>query len=144
MRTAEPETIPLDAYVIALDETEYYNIKPEHKPHVRQIRGIYLFDRNTHVHCCEFTPSYYLIHVEDQVIPADETPDELEERLDSDYAYHGGENKYVHVHTVEGILKAAQPFTVHHYGDSGVSFDDVERDDQMEAIREHFRCNAAL
>jgi hypothetical protein len=142
--TATAQEIAIDAYVIALDETEFYSLKPAHRPHVKAIRGVYLFDRNTHTHCCELTPSYYLIHVYDEVIPADDTPDELRELLDSEYAYCGGEDKYVHTHAIDRILSEARPFTVHHYGDPGVSFDDVERDEQMDALREHFQGNHAF
>ena len=139
---AETETeVSIDAYCVALVETGNYIIDESDRPHIREIRGVYLFDRNVHVHCCELTPSYYLIHLYDQVIPADDAPDDVLERLDETYGHCGGEDCYVHVHEIENIIKAARPWTVHQYGDPGVSFDDVERDKQMESLREHFNGN---
>lgn len=144
MTATSNEEIAIDANCIALNETGNYVIDEQDRPYIREIRGVYLFDRNSRTYCCEMTPSHYLIHLYDQVIPADDTPDDVLERLDETYACHGGENCYVHVHQIETILKAARPWTVHHYGDPGVSFADVERDEQMEALREHFNADCPL
>jgi hypothetical protein len=141
------ERTPIDAYVIALDETASYEIDDADRPYVRQIHGVYVFDRNQRTHCCEWTPSYYLIHLYDEVIFT-EQGDTLDEyaadELYQKYEYCGGEDCYVHCHTIERIIERNEPFTVYHYGDSDVDEHDADYDAQMDAIREDCCCNHAL
>ena len=83
MKTATSRTLPIDAYVIAFSEIDHYFIKDEDRPHIQDIRGVYLFNHNERTFCCEFTPSYWLIHLYDEVIltpEADEALDEFRER----------------------------------------------------------------
>ena len=44
--------------IVLLDETEYWakHITEE----AGKIHGAYIYDENMRVHCCEFTPSYFL------------------------------------------------------------------------------------
>ncbi len=148
--TAEPETIPIDAWCVALVETDHYYIKPEDAPHILEIRAVYLFDRNLHVHCCEFTPSYHLIHLYDQVITADGTPDELRERLDSDYAYCGGEDRYVHCRSINRLIANGDGPAACHLGKpvcrSGkpIPPDEMDYDEIMEDLRETYCGNPPL
>jgi hypothetical protein len=138
------ERTPIDAYVVALDETANYEIDKADRPFIREIRGVYLFDRNQRTHCCELTPSYLLIHLYDEVIPSEAgyaLDDRAVERLYERYECEGGDDRYVHCHTVEGIIAKADRFGVHHYGDTEVDQQDVDHDEQMEALREHFNCN---
>lgn len=142
----EPRT-PIDAYVVAFDETDHYQIDDEDRPYIERIVGVYLFDRNQRTHCCELTPSYWLIHLYDEVrlTPLGMDCDD-EYRLDEiyqKYEYNGGDDIYVHCHSVERIIAKAdaKPFTVYHYGDTEVDEDDVDYDDQMEALREELSCN---
>lgn len=141
--TTEPDTLPIDAWCIALDETANYYIKPEHRPLVRKILGVYLFDRNVQTHCGELTPSYYLIHLYDQVIAEDDATESQREELYASYEAEQAQDRYMHCARVERIM-SAHPERVHHYGDTGVSFDDTSREDQMESLREHFVGNWPL
>lgn len=140
------ETLPIDAHIIAIDETEYYNIAPEHRQHISQIRGVYLFDTNQVTHCCELTPSYYLIHLYNEVIftDGDDLDDGTRDEIEQNYAHEGSDDIYVHCHTVDGMIETAKRFTHHHYGHTGVSLDDSDYDEQIEGLREHFCCNVAF
>jgi hypothetical protein len=133
---------PIDAYAVALDETTNYEIDETDRPYIECIVGVYLFDRNQRTRCCELTPSYWLIHLYDQVrlTPAGQALDEYQlDEIYQKYEYCGGEDIYVHCHSVERIIAKANenPFTVYHYGDPEVDEDDVDYDDQMEGVREY-------
>jgi hypothetical protein len=146
--TTEIETrTPIDAHVLALDETDHYFIDPPDAPFIARIRGGYLFDRNQRTHGCEWTPSYYLIHLYDQVLLTDAgnaLDDDARDALYQKYEYEGGDNCYVHCHTVERLIEKAGRFEHHHYGDPEMDLDDVEYDDQIEALREHLCCNCVI
>lgn len=51
-------------FVVKLIETDKW--APEIATKARCIFGVYLFDANRHVHCCEITPSYECHFVESQ------------------------------------------------------------------------------
>ncbi len=137
--------LPIDAYVVRLNRTPMFMIAEEDAPFIDRIDSIYLFDANERVHCCEITPSYWMIHVCDEVIYKDDTPEEKWDELDEKYGHcYGDWDCYIHCHSIDAIVAAAKPFTVHHYGESGVSYEDTSRDEQMEAIRESFNCNHTL
>lgn len=136
--------IPIDAYLISLDETHNWIIADDDKPFIKAIHTVYLLDRNSHTHCCELTPSFWLIFVYNDIEFDGEVSEEIRERLYSNYADEGGESCYVHVRNIEPVLEKATPGKVYHYGSPEVSEDDVERDDQMESLREYFNCNHCL
>ena len=134
----------IDAYVIALDETRY--VDECDRPFIRQARGVYLFDRNQHTYCCEMTPSYYLIHLYDEILLTEEgealdDPDRLYET----YECCNGDDRYAHCRDIDAIIERDEPFTVYHYGDTDADADaDAEYDEQLDALRENFCCNHAL
>lgn len=130
---------PIDAYAVALDEMDHYQIAPADQRYIEQIRGVYLFDHNQQTHCCELTPSYYLIHLYDQVILTEEgaeLDDLIQDRLFQEYEHCGGEDCYVHCSAIEKIIKCNDSRTIYHYGDTEISQQDVGYDEQMESIRE--------
>jgi len=140
------EKVGIDAHVLALNETHHYFIDPADIPFIARIDGIYLFDRNRHTHCCEWTPSYWLIHLYDRLLlteAGEALDDGTREELYEKYENCGGEDSscYVHCHTVEQLIEEAKPFDHYHYGSPEVDLNDVEYDDQMEAIRESCCCN---
>jgi hypothetical protein len=141
-----PDThlLPIDAYVVAFDETGNYRIQDKHRPLIESIQGVYLFNKNEVTHCCELTPSYFLIHLYDVVVLGVEVSDELMEELSEEYEQCGGEDIYVHCHTIDAKIKAAQPGWVHHYGATEVSYDESDYNEQMEGLREHFCGNHVL
>ena len=137
----------MDIHVVALVETDHYFIEPRDVEYIAQIRGVYLFDKEKRTHCCELTPSYYLIHLYDQIILS-ESGDALNEnekdRLYQAYEYNGGEDIYVHCHEIDALVEKADPGEHYVYGDSEVAEEDVEYDDQIEAVREHLCGNCPL
>lgn len=139
MCETEPRT-PIDAYAVALDETANYAIEEADQPYIEKIVGVYLLDRNQRTHCCELTPSYWLIWLYDQVVltEAGQKLDDLAvDALYQKYEYCGGEDIYVHCHSIDALIERNEKWTVYHYGDPEVDEDDVDYDDQMEGIREH-------
>ncbi len=124
----------IDAWAIAIDETDRYTISEVDTPFIKQIRSVYLFDRNQ-------SPSYWLIHLYDQVILVDDD-DPQRDRLYEDYEHCSSYDGYKHCGMIDRIIE--QGDDVVHYGDPGVSFDDVDYDDQMESLREHLCSNCPL
>lgn len=106
----------IDAYAVALDETEYYNIDPADAPHIERIMGVYLFDRNERTHCCELTPSYYLIHLYDEIVFSTDA-DDVMEALDEKYAHEPSDDIYVHCGEIEKIIREGRRDRINHYGD---------------------------
>ncbi len=136
----EPETMimnKIDAWAIALDETDHYDISEADAPLIKQIRGVYLFDRNRRTYACEMTPSYWLTHLYDQVILVDDD-DPRREELHEDYEGYPGDDIYVHCSTIDKIIAENDRNVVDHYGDTEVSFDNVDYANQMESVREYF------
>ena len=136
--------LPIDAYLVSFSEIDHYAIKEEDRPYIQDIRGVYLFDHNQRTFCCEMTPSYWLIHLYDEVVFALNVSDEDQERLDEEYGHCGGDDIYVHCHEVDALIAAPRPYTAHHYGGTGVGYDDSDYDEQIEGLQEHFCCNHYL
>jgi len=135
------DRLPIDAYAIALDETSFCIIDEADAPLIDKIVSVYLFDRNQRTHCCELTPSYWLIHLYDQVrtrADADLSDDRAQE-LYNKYESFPGADIYVHCHEIDHLIDAKdpEPFTVYHYGETEVDFDDCDYDEQMESLHEH-------
>ncbi len=133
----------IDAWAIALDETDRYSISEADALHIKQIRGVYLFDRNRRTHVCELTPSYWLIHLYDQVILVDDD-DPQRDRLYEDYEHCPSDDEYMHCSTIDRIIEQSDYSVVDHYGNTEVSLDDVDYDDQMESVREYFCGNRSF
>lgn len=140
----DTQVLPIDAYVVAFDETRNYRIAEKHRPLIQSIRGVYLFNKNEVTHCCELTPSYLLIHLYDEVVLAGEVSDELREKISEEYEHCGGDDIYVHCHTIEVDRGGHRPGWVHHYGNPEVSYEDSDYNEQMEGLREHFCGNHVL
>jgi hypothetical protein len=116
-----------DIHLIAVDETGYWNIVPEHQPFIEKILTVSLYDASRHVHCCEMTPSYELWFVRHQVIltPAGEELQEMApsvfEKILSDYEYHRPDCdvSYMWAHRVDALVETLkkEPFRYKHEGD---------------------------
>lgn len=153
MSTATDRRV-IDAYAVALDETHYYNIDAADQPYINRILRVYLFDRNEQTHCCELTPSYYLIWLYASVELTDAgqaLDDDARGELYDRYETEPGDDCYMHCHTVDRIIDAKEPGTVDHYGDvplhnleDGISDNDERHSAEMEAIREDCSCNHTL
>jgi len=144
----DTERSPIDARLIAMDRTGNFCIDEADAPHIKQIRSVYLYDKNERTHCCELTPSYWLEHLYDEVIltPDAALSDDEREALYSKYedTPYDEQGIYVHCHSIDRIEKRAGRFEYHVHGDTGVSYDDCDHDEQMEALREHFCGNHVL
>jgi hypothetical protein len=98
-RDYDLETDCIDVKVVALNE-EYY-LPKEHEGLIKSIKGVYLYDKNKRVHCCELTPSYYLIWLYNIVELTEEGEKQREDLLD---LYEGsGENEYMHCKTIDKL-----------------------------------------
>ena len=66
---------------------------------------------------------------------ADETLDDSEkDAIYQEYEYCGGDAIYVHCHTIDAMIEANKPYTVHHYGRTNVSYDESDHENQMEGL----------
>jgi hypothetical protein len=73
--------------VISRNETYYYNIKEEDKPHIQEIRSVYAYDPESATYCCEITPSYDMRYLYTYIVGADEMSDEKREDLTERYCF---------------------------------------------------------
>jgi hypothetical protein len=137
---------PLDAYALNFDRTDDFFIDPEDRPYIESIRSIFAMDRNERTHLCELTPSYFLIHLYDEIYWTD-AGDALDEykkdELYQAYCYCGTEDEYQHCAGIDRMIEADAPGTVEHYGDLDPSAwaDESEDPDEnhaadMEKLRE--------
>lgn len=102
-----------------IDQTQNWTDCPESR-FAGCIFGVFVFDRDKHVHCCEFTPSYELHWVEDQFDGTPEffaLPEEEKERI-NDWVMEAARDTplvcYYHTHVIDGldISDGSKPFPV--------------------------------
>lgn len=146
MCETETETrSPIDAHVIAIDETEFYTFPAEHAPYIDRILAVYLYDRNERTHLCELTASNFmrfLHHVVRLTEAGENLSDEEREKLYDEYEVgNTGEDQYMHCTTLDRLAKAGTPENYDHYGATEVSYEDSEYDDQIEGLIEHLNGN---
>lgn len=115
-------------FILKLDETEYWC--QEVKDKAKKIFGIYLFDKNKHVHCCELTPSYECTFVKSEWTDSD-LSDEEQEELDS-LIMHGNMEtintvSYFHTYVIDGL-----PIIEEQEVKRGIT--DLEVDNEEEAL----------
>jgi hypothetical protein len=150
MTTATIEATPIDAYAVALVETRNYFLDPADAPFIQDIRGMYLFDRNERVHCCEMTPSFYLVHLYDQVVCHPGTSEDRAQKIYEKYENHGGDDKYVHCHEIEALIDHGDTATACHLGrpeyrtGRPVPYEEMDHDEQMDSMREAYSSNPPL
>ncbi len=146
--TTETETrSPIDAHVVAIDETHYYNIPEADAPYIERIRGIYFCDRNERTCCCEMTPSHYMIYVYTSVLltaAGEALSEEKKNRIYNEYELCDGDNIYVHCYRVAGLIERAGRWDHFVYGGTNVAYEDVDYDDQIESLREHLSANPPI
>ena len=122
--------------VIAIDETRYWSEDIVAK--AGRLYGIYLYDANRHVYCCEITPSYEL-----ELIETVWTHNTQNERLQMDVLEGDAQNEKVCYYHCSGVNhwddKWKQTLTNHdveyeEVDDTGKVWDQL-RDDMMEYLR---------
>lgn len=129
---AKPRTLPVDAFVVGFDETYAWNLAPEDKPWIKEIRGVYLFDRNEVTHCCEVTPSYFMRFCYHAFVLVDAATDEVSERIHEEYGTEPQDDCYMHCSEVDRFV-SEHPEWVRHppaepqesLSESGEAFDDL-------------------
>jgi len=136
---------PIDAHLIALDETGLYFFPKEHVPYIDQILAVYLYDANERTHLCEMTPSHFmrfLHHVIHLTKAGRDLSDEQREALYNVYEIENPNvDQYMHCRTLERLAAAGTPKNYDHHGATEVSYDDSDYDEQIEDLIEYFNGN---
>lgn len=137
--------LTLDGYtaphwkVWAREETHFWIDQIQER--AGRLFGLYLFDANRQVHCCELTPSYEMHFVETVYAKHDD-----DERVDEKLAEEIREAnwveedvRYFHCHSVN----RDPPGRFYDFGpeDPGIAAK-VDYDDLLEGMLEHVRCNS--
>jgi len=146
MSNENEKTLPIDAYLVALNLTEPGMIDDADESFIEEVRDVFLFDKNQVTYCCELTPSYWLIYCYSGAILSEAgcaLSGYERQRLADKYEAGPMDEVYMHCHKIDGILDG-KPSHVRHYPTAGVSYDDIPYDEQMENLREHFACNRPL
>ncbi len=134
---------PIDARVIAINETAYYEFPPEHAPCIRAIRGVYLYDANQRLHGCCYHKSHRLIFLYHSVLlteTGDALDDKAREALLEEYEVcNNGEDQYVHCSIMKRLAKATGDYL--EYGATEISYDDESYGVQIEGLIEYFGGN---
>ena len=136
-----------DWYVIAIDETEYWNIDEEHRALIDRMLGVYMFNWRKHTYLCEVTPSYKLVFHSNvmwlkQELHSRDDFDELRDDLEHQYIYGGGTDNepvtYMHSRDVDRRMNN-YPELLYHYGTPSTYF---EEDEGEEEVRDYVNGNS--
>lgn len=139
-----PTDTPIAARLVSVDETSCYFIDESDAPFIAAIRGIYLYDASQLTHCCELTPSYWLVHLYstvDLTPAADKLTDEQIAELVERYELHGDQwsDCYMHCADVKRL-----PDRVTYDARDWLPFDDETREEAFEGLREYYSANRYL
>jgi hypothetical protein len=143
-------TLPIDAHVVAIDATEFYEIDKADRPFIAAIRNVYLYDKNSLTHICSLTPSYWLVHLYDQVIfnkKGNKLSDDRKNEIYEKYEFCGNDDDYFdcgRIDAIEDAGLAGKRFVHHYHGATGVSYEDTPYDEQIDSLREHFSGNTPI
>jgi len=114
---------------VRIDETHYWSEDVQEK--VDKVWGIYIFDKNTHTHCCEITPSYCLYNAGFAIEAPELDQDELEELEQDMYAGFCTEPvTYMHCHSVDKMPEENFDWDFH-LNEDEYNFDDDDEYQQM-------------
>ena len=137
--------LPIDARVIAIDETELYTFPEEHKPYIEKILAVYLYDANERTHLCELTASHFMRFLYHTAVLTEEgeaLDDDKVEKLYDEYELENyNEDQYMHCADLERLADKGTERNYLNYGETDVSYEDSEYDDQIEGLIEHFNGN---
>lgn len=97
-----------DFWAVALDVTASYFISEEHRPYIKAIKDVFFYDQNSQTHLCEATPSFYLNHLHTFVEFNENTPDEMQDKIDQAYCYEPTDDSYMHCSDVERLPQRVQ------------------------------------
>lgn len=138
--------------VVQRHPDHWWNI-PEIRPLIDRIETVFLFDRNLHVHCCEFTPSYELWPVETRAIlkPEFADNDALVDKVDNVIMGNASrEIEYHHVHPLDRRIED-KSWPSRQMGDMGCpkdgrppSYEEVPYDDVRDSSIEYLQGNSCI
>jgi hypothetical protein len=143
------EPLPIDARAIAIDETEPSWLG-ENSRYIKQILGVYLYDKNSHTYCCSLSPDYWMIHLYNQVVFTEEgerLPERDREQLREEYTDPtNNEDCYMSVYDVDHLEETLQAERWRYaiLGETHVDYEDMTRDEQMESLRVQYCGNCPL
>jgi hypothetical protein len=132
----EERTLPIDAYIVAVDETYMYSIDLEDKSYIKRILGVYLIDTNEVTHLCELSGSYraYWISISVELTEAGgELNYEKAGKIFDKFEMEGGDDTYFHVSDIDKIIGTDDSF---HYGSTGTRYDQTSYEDQISLLLE--------
>jgi len=133
--TDEERIARADFRLIALDETEYWNL-PEYAGKILRVECVYLYDAAEQTYCCELTPSHYLIPIESRAVCAEDVSEEDRDRIDQTIRAHdSSEGSYMHCRTVEKLESVRVCME---------TLDCDSYDHLVEATREYVTCNSLI
>jgi len=137
--------LPIDARIIAIDETGHYTFPLEHQPYIEKILAVYLYDANEYTHLCELTSSHFLRflhHVVHLTEAGENLSDERREEFYTEYEVENfNEDQYMQCSNLERLEKASTPENYYVYGATEVSYDDCDYNEQMDSLIEHLNGN---
>ena len=87
--------------VVLIDETEYWD--EELVRQAGKIYGVFLFDVNKKVHCCEATPSRELEPLEVAILNNETCLEEVRDEIEEQWTAHTDPVSYVHVSEVDKL-----------------------------------------
>jgi hypothetical protein len=133
----------MDLCLVRLDETGYYDSGFLKKIGVKRVWGVYLYDRGEQTHCCEVTPSYWLVQVDiavefsfSRTDPAYEKKSEKAEMEIRQVQENDG--MYFHCHQID--ILPDEDRHVHGSPFNGAP-PDISYEDAFEGVVEHYRGN---
>ena len=104
---------------------------PKIAEQTKAMYGVYAFDRNSHTHLCELTPSYCLVFISTDYEEVDGLSEEQKEKLNEEIIgsmYDCEKVTYMHVSSVEKLIEA-HPERLREVTDLlDIDFDDDEED----------------
>jgi len=104
-KETKPEVKP-NYCLIKIDERDMWN--PEIAEQTKAMYGVYAFDRNSHTHCCELTPSYCLVFISNDYEEIDGLSEDQREALNEKILgsmYDCEQVTYMHVSSVERMIE---------------------------------------
>jgi len=117
--------------VIVVDETQYWDARLVEG--AGRIFGVYLYDANRRVCCCELTASYELYALEPAIMNYDTCSEADRDEIHEAFGQYTEPVHYVHCYQVDDALTFPQPT-------QRCKKDDY--DEAWEAIVEHYKCNS--
>lgn len=133
-----------DIWIITLDETRNWHLTENLMQYIERIEGVYVFNRREHTYCCEMTPSYWLEFVENRAVFKPDTPDAVQDEIDSEILSAQNESGiYVHIYQVDELLKTRKRYCHKHIGNP-FPRERYKADEVLAAVAEGQRCNAYI